>query len=50
MVRKLSNGEADMLDGWGNPIQVAIQEDPNGNPKAMATAEHNGVSYSSWDH
>jgi general secretion pathway protein G len=49
VVRKLSNGETDMLDGWGGPIQVQIQQDQNGNAKAQATAEHNGVTYSSWD-
>ena len=49
VVRKLGGGEADMLDGWGGRIQSQIKEDNYGQPKAEATTEHNGVSYSSWN-
>jgi general secretion pathway protein G len=49
VIRKLQNGEQDMLDGWGQRIQVTVKEDQNGQPRAQATTEYKGMTYSSWN-
>lgn len=49
VIKRLQNGEQDIMDGWGQRIQIAMREDQNGNTRAEATTQYKGISYSSWN-